>query len=339
MNTGTLLAAAPAPDISDPESLSRAQLSNPDLHLVIEYLQEKKLPEDPEEVRHVELWSALFVILDHILFYHDSKRGIHRVSVQEQLRRRMLEEHCNLVGGHFSADKIVPPLHPIPGTPSSPNTCAETISNCQYQYHGAPQDNTILLHTILCATAWLRGSIECWRIYWRNMLLDLDKNWIATWTECCGHTIMHHMKVLEKSHRFCWSCTPTEAALLLLTLIQPCVAEEYREELTTNLSSARKLACKSLCRFQKKSKEWHGKRKAVPRPLHVGDWELERLPVEESGKNQKLAHPWYCPYRIISLQDPDVTVVQVYKSPDKWRHVHLSHVTLVFYPGRKIRAT
>ena len=99
MDIGTLLAAAPAPDIPDPESLSQAQLNDPDLRLVIEYVQEKKLPEDPEKARHVVLRSALFVIIDHILFYHDSKRGVHQVAVLEQLRRRMLEEnHRNLVG-------------------------------------------------------------------------------------------------------------------------------------------------------------------------------------------------------------------------------------------------
>ena len=81
MDIGTLLAAAPAPDIPDPESLSQAQLNDPDLRLVIEYLQEKKLPEDPEMARHVVLRSALFVIIDHILLYHDSKRGVHRVAV------------------------------------------------------------------------------------------------------------------------------------------------------------------------------------------------------------------------------------------------------------------
>ena len=118
-----------------------------------------------------------------------------------------------------------------------------------------------------------------------------------------------------------------EAALLPPTPIQPCTAEDYREELITNLSSARELACKSLCKVQNKSKEWYDKHKAVSRPLRVGDWVLVRFPVEESGKNRKLAHPWYGPYRIISLRDPDVTVVQVYKNPDKQIHVHLSRVT------------
>ena len=61
-----------------------------------------------------------------------------------------------------------------------------------------------------------------------------------------------------------------EAALLPPTPIQPCTAEDYREELITNLSSARELACKSLCKVQNKSKEWYDKHKAVSRPLRVG---------------------------------------------------------------------
>ena len=121
--------------------------------------------------------------------------------------------------------------------------------------------------------------------------------------------------------------TPTEAALLPPTPIQPDTVENYREELILSLSSARELACKTLAKSQKKSKEWYDDHKAAPRSFRLGDWVSIKFPREESGKNRKLSHPWHGPYRVVSVQEPDITAVKVYKPQDKQIQVHMSRVT------------
>ena len=47
-------------------------------------------------------------------------------------------------------------------------------------------------------------------------------------------------------------------------------------------------------------------RKAMEKPLRVGDWVLVRFPYEETGKNRKLSQPWHGPYRVLSYREPDV---------------------------------
>lgn len=60
--------------------------------------------------------------------------------------------------------------------------------------------------------------------------------------------------------------TPTEAALLPPTHLQPTEVEDYREELTLMLSSARELATKAIQKAQKKNKRLYD-RKATDRKL------------------------------------------------------------------------
>ena len=56
--------------------------------------------------------------------------------------------------------------------------------------------------------------------------------------------------------------SPTEAAILPATPLEPSTVEDYREELTLNLASARELAVKSLQRSQQRSKTWYDKTKS-----------------------------------------------------------------------------
>lgn len=76
-----VLATISGIEIAGQNSISQEQLKDPNRCVVMEYLKEKKLPEDAEDTRHVVLQSALFAMLDDVLFYCGTKRDIHRVAV------------------------------------------------------------------------------------------------------------------------------------------------------------------------------------------------------------------------------------------------------------------
>ena len=120
--------------------------------------------------------------------------------------------------------------------------------------------------------------------------------------------------------------TPTEAALLPPTPIQPTQVEDYREEVILSLSSARELAVQTLQKAQKRYKR-HYDRKSTQKAHRVRERVLVRFPHEETGKYRKLSQPWHGPFRVIACDDPDITVVKVYFPQDKSIQVHQSRVT------------
>ena len=91
------------------------------------------------------------------------------------------------------------------------------------------------------------------------------------------------------------------------------------------LSSARALAETSIQEAQRKYKAQHD---AKPDPVDYapGDLVLVYFPQEESGAHRKLSRPWHVPYRIISVQDPDVTAAKMYFPQDLNIQVHQSRV-------------
>ena len=105
--------------------------------------------------------------------------------------------------------------------------------------------------------------------------------------------------------------SPTEATLLPTHPLEPTDISDYREELMLSLSSARDLAAKSVCQAQRKYKTQYD-RKATQHKYRIGDWVLVRFPDEESGKQRKLSRPWHGPYRVLSRNDRDITVINVY---------------------------
>ena len=119
--------------------------------------------------------------------------------------------------------------------------------------------------------------------------------------------------------------TPTEAALLPPTPLQLTDVEDYREQLVLSLSSARDLAAKNIQAAQKRYKKQYDK-KAKPPDLKVGSWVMVYFPHEETGKARKLSRPWHGPYRVIRVDDPDVTVSKVYFAKDGQIQVHQSRV-------------
>ena len=121
--------------------------------------------------------------------------------------------------------------------------------------------------------------------------------------------------------------TPTEAALLPPTPLEPTDVEGYREELVLNLSSARELAVKSLQQSQKRGKRWYDQTKSTAKSFCIGEWVLVRFPHEETGRNRKLSQPWHGPYHVLSYDEPDVTAQKVYRHQDRSIQVHQSRVT------------
>ena len=49
---------------------------------------------------------------------------------------------------------------------------------------------------------------------------------------------------------------------------------------------------------------------------------MVKFPQDESGAQRKLSRPWHGPYRITSLDNPDVTVVKVYFPQDGTIQIH-----------------
>ena len=80
---------------------------------------------------------------------------------------------------------------------------------------------------------------------------------------------------------FGYDCrTPSEAALLPPTSLDPTTISDYREHLVLSLSTARDLAVNSITQAQKKYKRLYD-RKSSPFRLKVGDWVLVRFPQEK----------------------------------------------------------
>ena len=74
---------------------------------------------------------------------------------------------------------------------------------------------------------------------------------------------------------------------------------------------------------QKKYKKQHDK-KAKNSNIKVGDWVMVYFPHEETGKNRKLSRPWHGPYRVLSVNSPDITVSKVYFAQDGQMQIHLT---------------
>ena len=111
---------------------------------------------------------------------------------------------------------------------------------------------------------------------------------------------------------FAWDCrSPTQAALLPVSAVEPTIIEDYREELVITLSSARETALETIRKAQKRYKTSYDC-KADHYSYRVSDWVLIRFPSEETGHLRKLSRPWHGPYRVTSCNETNVTATKVY---------------------------
>ena len=119
--------------------------------------------------------------------------------------------------------------------------------------------------------------------------------------------------------------TPAEAVFSNPSEMTSSDVEDYREELTLGLQSARELASATIRSAQKKYKRSYDRRMYSPK-LRVGDWILIRFPHEETGANRKLSRPWYGPFRISSIEQSNIIANKVYFPQEEPIRVHMSRV-------------
>ena len=125
---------------------------------------------------------------------------------------------------------------------------------------------------------------------------------------------------------FGWDCrSPSEAALLPPSPRKSTSVEDYREKLVLTLSSARDAALASIRKAQGRYKAQYD-RGTDEYPYRVGDWVLIRFPSEETGKLRKLSRPWHGPYRVVSVNDTDLTAKKVYFPNETQIQVHQTRV-------------
>ena len=72
------------------------------------------------------------------------------------------------------------------------------------------------------------------------------------------------------------------------------------------LSSVRKMAAMAN---QEAQHNQYDKLSTLPK-YQIGDWVFVYFPSDETGKMCRMSQPWHDPYRIISKDDPDVTVTK-----------------------------
>ena len=121
---------------------------------------------------------------------------------------------------------------------------------------------------------------------------------------------------------FGWDCrSPTEAALLPMSDVEPTSIRDYREELVLTLSTARETTLESIRKAQRRYNEGYDRR-ADNYSYCVGDWVLIRFPSEETGQLRKLSRPWRGPYRVTSCNETNVTAVKVYFPREDSIQVH-----------------
>ena len=119
--------------------------------------------------------------------------------------------------------------------------------------------------------------------------------------------------------------TPAEASLLPSIAVVPTDIDDYREELIFSLSQARAIAASQIQVAQKKYKRDYDHH-AKTQDVRLGDWILIRFPHEETGAKRKLSQPCHGPYRITSIEQPDVTAIKVYFPQEEAIRVHMSRV-------------
>ena len=132
------------------------------------------------------------------------------------------------------------------------------------------------------------------------------------------------MKLMVKNPFLLFSIdcrTPTEAALLPSSPLEPIDVSDYHQQLVMSLTAAHQTTVDCVKKAQQKYKKFYG-RKASSRPHQIGDWILVRFLAEESGRNRKLPQPWHGPYRITEIRDPGVTVTEMYFPRDGLMNVH-----------------
>ena len=88
--------------------LAKEQRKDQDVSEIIDFLEGGKLPEDIPRARKLALQAPLFTVIDHTLYFIDSKRrNTQRAVVPRHLRHDILKDvHSGPFGGHFSGPRL-----------------------------------------------------------------------------------------------------------------------------------------------------------------------------------------------------------------------------------------
>ena len=117
---------------------------------------------------------------------------------------------------------------------------------------------------------------------------------------------------------------PTKATYLQPSPVQLVDIQDYHQELTMSLASARAIAAKAMRAAQKRYKvQYDTKSNHVE--YHVENWVLVRFPTDENGRMRKLSQPWHGPYHVTALREP-ISVTKVYQPKYPGINVHQSRV-------------
>ena len=89
--------------------------------------------------------------------------------------------------------------------------------------------------------------------------------------------------------------------------------DDYRTELVMSMAKAKKIALESICRAQRKQKEFYD-RHSGETTYHVGERVMVYMPGTVSGKRWKIVRPYHGPYRVINMT-PTNAEVQLVENP------------------------
>ena len=88
------------------EPLASQQLTDPSLRPMIEYLSDRRLPEDEKEARELMLAHSRYSLIDGVLYYSDKKDNLLIVPPTTSRRHLFDEAHNGIFGGHLRDAKI-----------------------------------------------------------------------------------------------------------------------------------------------------------------------------------------------------------------------------------------
>ena len=147
------------------------------------------------------------------------------------------------------------------------------------------------------------GLVENFNKTLRAMLAKYAAKYGANWDEHLNHLLFAyrtkpHESTGESPFFLLYgrdARIPCEEALSTPHSAYQVDIDDYKTELMDGLATAWELARSEICKAQQKQKRNYD-RNARPRDFHKGDRVMVYMPREQSGRNRKLARPYFGPY-------------------------------------------
>ena len=111
MDSFSVVAAVSTKDTEEASCLSQAQLEDPDLRVIVTYLEHRILPEDEKLSKSLALTQSQYLVQDSILYFVEGD-GTLRVIPPTKMREKLFKEaHGGRCGGHLGEVKIYSELN------------------------------------------------------------------------------------------------------------------------------------------------------------------------------------------------------------------------------------